>query len=484
VEAFLATPPTTLPPTELPTLTPFEPGPEDTIPPTTHMPESLLDPMDSVPCDEDTEYFVTREIMRNLAIPEVDFRTIKEAPPTADNQALSAAFKQLTDLLELIQLDPATPARPSNPAPAKAVKQAREQYVQALRTHAPNLPETLAAYQTTLSAYQPSREELHYSLESFKTAATSISRAPFLITSGAQVASGAQKLAGVGASTALRIDEFLLTHTLQELGRSSSPRAISAQSLMQIHGIGPKKAWHFMDRYGVTSAEDLIARYRSGEIKPETNGLTTAMVNYIAYYEDLQTRIPYSEIREINHILQQVIRHLDPRLSGIICGSHRRLQPHSGDIDMLLVHPDLPNEAAVMRSHLFPQLISILTKLGYLLADLNESRTDKYFGIFRLSPTHRARRIDLLFIGRESFPAALCYFTGSGTFNQMVRSRALALNYTLNEYGLYHYKDGLKGQPIPLHCEMDIFRILRIKLDTVAPPQREFGKLGRPAPPT
>ena len=58
-------------------------------------------------------------------------------------------------------------------------------------------------------------------------------------------------------------------------------------------------------------------------------------------------------------------------------------------------------------------------------------------GLCKLSSRSKARRIDIRFIAYQSKAAAMLYFTGSGTFNEIMRSEALKKNYTINEYGIY-----------------------------------------------
>lgn len=468
----------------IPPIPPYIPQDDDLEPPTDHLPLDLVDPMESIPCTEEVEIAVSREILKNLPYPEIDFKSSSSAPPSESNLKIVELLKQLIENLELLKDDPKTPLI-TNAENSRRVTKTRDQYVTSLLNTVDQAERetALKAYQTALESYKPSKEELTFQIKSLKEAFKSIAACTFPITSGKQVSQSntPQKLPGVGAGTAQRIDEILISGTLQELSRSASPRANAIKSLSTIHGIGPVKALQFLEKYEVNSAEELIARYKSGELKIETNGLTQAMCRYMDHYDDLQKRIPYQEIREINHIMKHLLFAIDPKIKGIICGSHRRLLKTSGDIDLLLVHPDLEDDAQIARSNLFPKIINTLKSMGLLIADLNDSLIDKYFGILKLSPTHLARRIDILFIGRKSFPTALAYFTGSGTFNQMVRQRALELNYTLSEHSLsrYNHATHSKGEAIKIHSERDIFRVLRIKLDTTEPPMREFGKTGR-----
>jgi DNA polymerase/3'-5' exonuclease PolX len=82
------------------------------------------------------------------------------------------------------------------------------------------------------------------------------------------------------------------------------------------------------------------------------------------------------------------------------------------------------------------------------------------------------RRIDIRLVNYKSLGAAILYFTGSGKFNKLMRLRANQRGYTLNEYGLYHYDNEIKGEMIPTHTEEDVFKILGFLY--LEPEQREF----------
>jgi NAD-dependent DNA ligase len=57
----------------------------------------------------------------------------------------------------------------------------------------------------------------------------------------------------------------------------------------------------------------------------------------------------------------------------------------------------------------------------------------------------RARRVDFMFASPSEYPFAILYFTGSKTFNTVMRQRALELGYTMNEHGFHHMTSGNKG---------------------------------------
>ncbi len=79
-----------------------------------------------------------------------------------------------------------------------------------------------------------------------------------------------------------------------------------------------------------------------------------------------------------------------------------------------------------------------------------------------------ALQVDVRILEKESFGAALLYFTGSKEHNVTLRGRANKMGYTLNEYALAT----LKGErPVARATEEDIYA--KLDLDFIPPEMRE-----------
>ncbi|HVZ17838.1 MAG TPA: DNA polymerase/3'-5' exonuclease PolX, partial [Terriglobales bacterium] len=81
-------------------------------------------------------------------------------------------------------------------------------------------------------------------------------------------------------------------------------------------------------------------------------------------------------------------------------------------------------------------------------------------------------QVDVRLLPRDSFGAAMQYFTGSKTHNVSLRQRAIRMGYTLNEYGLAKLeKDGSAGEIVASKTEEEIYR--KLKLEYIPPEMRE-----------
>ena len=181
---------------------------------------------------------------------------------------------------------------------------------------------------------------------------------------------------------------------------------------------------------------------------------SSAQIIGLKYLDQIEQRIRYSEIQQIEKYLLKFIKSIDKNLNLVICGSYRRKKPTSGDIDILVYH-SIRNESGFLK-----QFIDILKSESFLIDDLTKEGDTKYMGICRFQ-NGIARRIDIRYIQKEHVPTSILYFTGSGEFNKNMRTYAIKKNFKLNEYGLYKIKtNGEVGLKMKTNSEEDIFKHL------------------------
>jgi DNA polymerase/3'-5' exonuclease PolX len=232
--------------------------------------------------------------------------------------------------------------------------------------------------------------------------------------------------------------------------------------LVTVSGIGEKTALRFYRDYGIKSVADLISQWRKGVFTVSKHKLTHHIELGLKYYDDFRVRIPRDEIDRFLPTVKKYVRELDSKLMFEIAGSYRRKKADSGDIDILLSHPDLKTKddlASASRNYLALFVEKLLDE-GLLIDHLDEDFTSYYKGVILLDKI--PRRIDVMIIPNQTWAAALMHNTGSGPFNQRIRGYALSKGYHLSQHGLFRVKDGEKTI-IPTTSEREIFDILSVQ---------------------
>jgi len=190
----------------------------------------------------------------------------------------------------------------------------------------------------------------------------------------------------------------------------------------------------------------------------------------IKYLHDIEKRIPRTEINKIEKILKTLINKINSDIIMIVCGSYRRGNKDSGDIDILLTHKEIKEKDDIDKidNNILLQIVISLQNIGFLWDHITVDGNSKYMGICKLNGNLPYRRLDIRFISYNSFAPALLYFTGSADLNKKMRTEALSKGYRLNEYGLYkteYNKQTNKeeiGEQFYTPTEESIFKLLKM----------------------
>ncbi|XP_020278896.1 DNA polymerase beta-like [Pseudomyrmex gracilis] len=313
-------------------------------------------------------------------------------------------------------------------------------------TSANNPNQDLCDFLTELADYERNVSKNVYKYNAYRKAAGTLSALPERVKSGEE----AKKLPGIGVKIAKKIDEFLQTGKLQKLEDIKKDENNVAISLLaRVSGIGPAKAKELVDA-GIKTLE---------ELKKHQNKLTHHQKLGLRYFDDFEKKIPRAEIKQIEKILKNVIKELDNDYLITICGSYRRGKEESGDIDVLITHPNYISTSKKKTVSL--KAIVACFEKKRLITDTLSLGSSKFMGVCQLSKDKPFRRLDIRLTYHDQYYCAVLYFTGSDLFNQNMRAHALEKKYTLNEYTLKPLtaKD-CPGDPVQITCEEDIFKIL------------------------
>ncbi len=303
-----------------------------------------------------------------------------------------------------------------------------------------------------------------FRLKQIQNALTIIINYPIKIQTGKQL----EHMKGIGKGIINRIDEIRSTGKLSEIkeNKKYDKYLNYMEELESIIGIGRRKSYELVTKYGIKSIADLKNAYKNKKIE-----LTDGIIKGLKYHGLYQKKIPRGEMFEIDKYLQNTLKDIDPRLFGIICGSYRRQKITSNDIDFLIVHPDIKtNKDIVKKTNYLHIVIKELIKRKFIIESLTSNDVQgRYMGFCQL-PKFPIRKIDIRYIPYESYYSAILYFTGSGDFNKRMRRLAINQEYLLSEYGIYKKMPDNKLKRIKVNSEKEIFDILG--MEYIDPPDR------------
>lgn len=269
---------------------------------------------------------------------------------------------------------------------------------------------------------------------------------------------------GVGDKIAIRIDEIISTGTLEELESDDKEEGELSplEKILLITGVGPTRAKKWVNELGCKNVEDVKKAIEEEKIK-STHHIDIG----IKYYDDFQQKIPRVQIDVVKGIFSIKLKEINEKLVFEICGSYRRNLPESGDIDILVSHPDYMNN--IDSKNFLGDIVKLFIKLNMITDCLTMKGKTKFMGVFKLPDNPIARRIDIRLVDYSSYYTSILYFTGNKDFNVYLRQKALDKKYSLNEYTLTDIENNTF---IDLKSEREIFDILEIPY--VKPEERNY----------
>lgn len=277
------------------------------------------------------------------------------------------------------------------------------------------------------------------------------------IISGNQVQN---EIKGIGKKISLHIDDILKNGIIKELLNQNIEQK-SYEDFMSIVGVGQAKSKEWINK-DITTIKELKKAIDDNKIS-----ITHNIQLGLKYYDDFKIRIPRVEINKLKEIMYKVLKSINKELLFEICGSYRRNNKDSGDIDFLISHPKY-NEKNQTYNFL-KEILKELKKQNIIVDEMTKNPTKKFLGMCKIPYYSVICRIDIMFIDYQSYYSSLMYFTGNKYFNVHLRNKCLEKNYSLNEYCLTHLESNEK---IFLKNEAHIFEILDIPY--LEPEQRNF----------
>jgi DNA polymerase (family 10) len=265
-----------------------------------------------------------------------------------------------------------------------------------------------------------------------------------------------KEIPGVGQSIAETIEEFLKTGKIKKLASLEKRTPVNLSELSKVEGLGPQKVQKLYQELGITNLKELEKAAKSGKIAPIAGFGKKTEENILRGIEFAKTAGSRYVLGFAMPKVKLVIERLK-KIKGaeevMVAGSARRRKETIGDIDILAI-ADEPTE--IMDAFVkMPEVVNVTAK-----GDTKASARF-YWGM----------DVDLRVVPKESYGAALLYFTGSKDHNVVLRSLALKKGYTLNEYGLYEFKRAKKGKMVAGRTEEEVYKALGMQF--IPPEMRE-----------
>jgi DNA polymerase (family 10) len=231
------------------------------------------------------------------------------------------------------------------------------------------------------------------------------------------------EIPGVGKGLASVLEELSKRGSFEKRDTLLAQFPPTLLELFKIQGLGPKGIALVYQHYKVATIDELERICKEEKLRelPRMGAkLEEKVLKSIAQYRQRTGRFLLS-------FGQKVAAELIPYLSetgGIekiaAAGSLRRGKDTIGDLDLLVTGPGAADALERFVQH--PKAHNVLGK--------GANKASIQYGLEGL-------QVDLRALPHESYGAAMQYFTGSKEHNILVRSRALKLGLTLNEYGLF-----------------------------------------------
>ena len=255
---------------------------------------------------------------------------------------------------------------------------------------------------------------------------------------------------GLGTTIIKRIEEAVETGHIalyDELVETTPPVKIE---MMRIPGVGPKKINVIYNQLQVKSIPDLVQACEENKVAALPGfGKKTQdkIIQGIAFLAQHAGRFLYPVAEEEASHIYTVLKELPEIVRLQVAGSLRRRRETVGDIDMVASVADSASEDA--RRH----IMEVFTSQPSVQAITGKGETKSSVVL------SSGINLDLRVVNDSQFPYTLHHFTGSKEHHIPLRRRALSMNMTINDYGLFKGKEP-NLELVPCRYEADIYAAL------------------------
>ena len=237
-------------------------------------------------------------------------------------------------------------------------------------------------------------------------------------------------LPGIGKDMASHIRNLVTTGQLQALEELTAKIPGTLIDVMELPGVGPKKARKLWQELGVETVDALEKAAKAGKVALLSGFGAKSEQKILTGIELFRLHRSRFKISEADQIIQPLLEYLEelPAVERLeVAGSYRRRRETVGDIDLLVITAD--PQGVMDRFVSYPQMARVE------MSGDTRGRIALKSGL----------EVDLRVLPERSYGAALVYFTGSKEHNIRLRQRAIERGLRLSEYGVFVQNEEVDG---------------------------------------
>jgi DNA polymerase (family 10) len=266
---------------------------------------------------------------------------------------------------------------------------------------------------------------------------------------------------GLGPTIIKRIEEAVTTDHIAFYDELVANTPAVKLDMLRIAGLGPKRINTIYDQLQVTSIAELEQACKDDRVAnlPGFGKKTQdKILQGISFLHQHANRFLYPVAEEEAEPMRAALATRPEIVRLQIAGSLRRRRETVKDVDIVASIDDQAGpevRRALMDFFTSQPSVKVITGKG-------ETKSSVIVG--------SGIGMDLRLVGDSQFPYTLHHFTGSREHHIPLRRRALSMNMTINDYGLFKVGNGQETL-IPCHTEADIYAALG--MDYIEPELRE-----------
>lgn len=311
---------------------------------------------------------------------------------------------------------------------------------------------TVAEMFNTMADLLEIKGENPFRIRAYRTAAHTIYSLSSDVSELLENGEDLSRLPGIGKDLASKIEQIVMTGQLEVLEELKKEVPFELISLMRIAGLGGKRIKAINRRLGVQSVEQLeraALEHKICKLPGFGEKIERSILDGIKQLrEETGTRMKLYDAEEIVNRIRKFLQSENTIDKLIVAGSFRRKRETVRDIDILIT-TDVPLRVISLFLQ-FPEIDKVLVR--------GETRCTVLL--------NSGMQVDIRVVAKESYGAALHYFTGSKAHNIGIRKMGVRLGLKINEYGIWK-----EGSRIAGEREEDVFRV--VGLPFVEPELRE-----------